>query len=67
MKPNNKKHSDLAISGTIPYRKNALSKRFQTGTHNTPVEDAQELARLNQLAGKPPFCAWQRQKNNDPL
>jgi hypothetical protein len=67
MKPDNTRHYSLALSGTTSYGKNVFSRKFHDRTHDKPLEDTQELARLNKLASEPPFCAWQRQKNNDPL
>jgi hypothetical protein len=67
MKPNKNRHYGLVLSGTTFNRKYAFSKRLDIRTHDEPVVDTQELVRLNQLANQPPFCTWQRQRNNDPL
>lgn len=67
MKPNKNRHYGLVLSGTTSNQKYAFSKRLEVRTYDKSPGDTQELARLNQLASKPPFCTWQRQKNNDPL
>jgi len=67
MKANKKRHYNFAVSRALIRRKNALSKNSQSMAIDKPAVDARELARLNQLVSKPPFCAWQRPRNYDPL
>jgi hypothetical protein len=67
MKADNKRHYDLKLSKATIIGKYVFSRQFRTKVDDKLASDTQELARLNQLASRPPFCAWQRQRNYDPL
>ncbi len=64
MKNNRNRHYKPAASNNLT-APNKTSPKGDSG--ELQKCDEETLAKLNQLVKAPPFSAWYRQRNNDPL
>jgi hypothetical protein len=67
MKLNYNRHYNLTILNTISLKRKTTDHEYLKIFETRQIRDEEKLVKLNQLVKDPPFCAWHRQKNNDPL
>jgi hypothetical protein len=58
---------NLAVIGMTSSKNRLYSVKADTSLTRVPVCDEATLTRLNLLVKTFPFCAWHKQKDNDPL